>query len=143
MACVAVIAGAFGAHGLDNYFAEKYASAETKTVSGHTIPASYKYLEDFKTGARYQMYHALGLIAVGLLSQARRKRSLQIAGWSFTLGIVLFSGSLYALTLSGITKFGMVAPIGGTLMIVGWAALAVAACPCGTKTVNEQERKWE
>ncbi len=133
MAGLAVMAGAFGAHGLDTYFAEKYVSAAPKTIAGHSVPASYKYLEDFKTGARYQMWHALGLIAVGFLSQVRRKKSLQIAGWSFLLGIVLFSGSLYALTLTGITKFGMVAPIGGTLMIVGWVALAVAACPCATK----------
>jgi len=132
LAGLAVVLGAMAAHGLDGHFAKKYASTPEKTVAGLTVPASWKYLEDFKTGAEYQMYHALGLIAVGLLSGAKTSRSLQLAGWSFLLGIVFFSGSLYALTLTGETRFGMVAPIGGTLMIVGWGALAAAVCPCGS-----------
>ncbi len=134
LAGLAVVAGAFAAHGLDDYFARRYADAEPKTVGGREIPAAVKYLEDFKTGARYQMYHALGLIAVGLLPASGRRRWLEAAGWSFLSGIVLFSGSLYVLTLTGETRWGAVAPFGGTLMIVGWLALAVAACPCRAAT---------
>ena len=129
LAGLAVAFGAFAAHGLDHYFVEKYAG-ETRERAGVTVPAAQKYLDDFKSGARYQMYHALGLLAVGLLSVERTRRSLQVAGWSFLLGILFFSGSLYALTITGQRGWGMVAPIGGILMMVGWAALAVAVCPC-------------
>jgi len=127
MAGLAVIIGAFGAHGADQFFAEKYASAEAKTIAGFEVPASWKRLEDFKTGAEYQMYHALGLVAVGLLLMFRPHGSLQVAGWSFLLGTVLFSGSLYVLSLTGETLWGAVAPFGGTAFIVGWFALAVGA----------------
>ena len=127
MAGLAVVTGAFAAHGLDSYCVEKYGSEEPKIVAGFSVPVSWKRVEDFKTGAEYQMYHALGMIAVGLLLGSRPRRSLQLAGWSFLLGIVLFSGSLYMITLTGETKWGMVAPIGGTLYIVGWFTLAFAA----------------
>ena len=85
------------------------------------------------------MYHGLGLLAVGLLSMRRPSKSLQVAGWSFLLGIVLFSGSLYVLTLTGETRWGAVAPIGGVLLIVGWVALAIAACakPNATTTAAQ------
>lgn len=126
-AAIAVICGAFAAHGLDGVLAKKYAG-QTKVVTGEEIPASRKYLNDFRTAAEYQMSHALGLIAVGLLSLiAARSGALTVAGWSMLLGTVLFSGSLYALVLTGITKLGMITPIGGVLFIVGWVALAVAA----------------
>ena len=135
VAGLAVVTGAFGAHGVDGYFAEKYAG-QTKQMAGVTVPAAQKYLRDFNTAADYQMYHGLALLAVGLLSNVRPKRSLQIAGWSFLGGVVLFSGSLYALTLSGETKLGMITPIGGTLFIVGWVALAIGGCSCLTATVE-------
>ena len=135
---VAVAAGAFGAHGLDSYFATKYADTEMKTVAGVEIPASRKYLEDFKTGVTYQMWHALALIGVGLVAQMRPGAALSVAGWSFLLGIVLFSGALYILTIGGPrwlgVPWGMIAPIGGTLFLVGWAAFALGACPCGVRT---------
>ena len=127
MAALAVIIGAFGAHGVDRYFAEKYAGGEPKSIAGFEVPLSWKRLEDFKTGAEYQMYHALGLVAVGLLMTLRRHAALQVAGWAFLVGILLFSGSLYVLTLTGQTVWGMVAPIGGTAFIVGWFALAIGA----------------
>jgi uncharacterized membrane protein YgdD (TMEM256/DUF423 family) len=136
LAALAVVMGAFGAHGVDSYFVEKYAETGAKTIGGFEVPASYKYLEDFNTAARYHMYHALGLIAVGLLSSVRPSKSLQVAGWSFVLGIVLFSGSLYVLTLTGQTWLGAITPFGGTLMIAGWIALAVATCPCGEKVTS-------
>jgi uncharacterized membrane protein YgdD (TMEM256/DUF423 family) len=109
---------------------EKYASAEPSIVAGFEVPTSWKRLQDFKTGAAYQMYHALGMIAVGLLWGTGRSGALRVAGWSFLFGIVLFSGSLYVLCLTGETNWGMVAPIGGLSFIVGWGALAFATCAC-------------
>lgn len=123
---LAVTCGAFAAHGLDKFVVEKYADVPAKTVAGQEIPASYKYLQDFKTAADYQMYHALGLLAVGLLSLHGRRRSLQTAGWCFLVGILLFSGSLYLLVLTKTFWLGAITPIGGTLFLVGWVALALA-----------------
>jgi uncharacterized membrane protein YgdD (TMEM256/DUF423 family) len=123
---LAVATGAFAAHGLDKMFADKYRDAPPKMVAGREVPASWKYLQDFKTGAEYQMYHALALVAVGLVARSGRTRALDVAGWSFLFGIVLFSGSLYVLTLTGETRWGMVTPFGGLLFLVGWAALAFA-----------------
>jgi len=124
---LAVAAGAFAAHGLDHYFAEKYASTEPREVAGVKVPAAQKYLADFKTAAEYQMYHALALLAVGLLARTQPSTSLTIAGWSFLGGIAIFSGCLYALTLTGHRWLGAIVPIGGVLFLVGWTALAVAA----------------
>jgi uncharacterized membrane protein YgdD (TMEM256/DUF423 family) len=123
---LAVATGAFAAHGLDKMFAEKYRDAPPKMVAGREIPASWKYLQDFKTGAEYQMYHALALLGVGLAARGAKTRALDVAGWSFLLGIVLFSGSLYVLTLTGETRWGMVTPFGGLLFLVGWASFAFA-----------------
>lgn len=125
---LSVALGAFAAHGLDKVFVEKY-SGQTRVVGGETMPLARKFLNDFKTAAEYQMYHALALIAVGLMTQQRPSAALTIAGVSFTLGILLFSGSLYVLTLTGLTKLGMITPIGGVAFLVGWCALAVAAVP--------------
>lgn len=124
LAGLAVICGAFAAHRLDTELPRQYAG-QTKTVAGETVPAARKYIADFKTAAEYQMSHALGLIVVGLLMQRRPGGSLNAAGWCFLLGIILFSGSLYALVLTGVTKFGAITPIGGLLFIIGWGALAV------------------
>ncbi|MEX1232584.1 MAG: DUF423 domain-containing protein [Planctomycetaceae bacterium] len=124
---LAVVLGAFAAHGLDQVMVDKYASLPPKIIAGHSVPASWKYLQDFKTGAEYQMYHALALLALGVLTQHRPSRWATCAGWSFVGGIVLFSGSLYALSVTGETKWGMVAPIGGMLLIIGWALFAIAA----------------
>jgi uncharacterized membrane protein YgdD (TMEM256/DUF423 family) len=123
---MAVISGAFAAHLLDKTLVEKYAG-QTRVVAGEQIPVSRKYLADFRTGAEYQMYHALGMLAVGLLLMHGASTAGNVAGWSFLLGTVLFSGSLYALVLTGNTKLGMITPIGGVLFIVGWVALAMAA----------------
>lgn len=86
-------------------------------------------LEIFETGARYQMYHALALLAVAiLLSRAESAQPLlTTAGFAFIAGVLIFSGSLYALSLSGIKGMGAVAPIGGTAFLIGWGCLAVAA----------------
>lgn len=125
LAGTAVMTGAFAAHGLDAQFVEQYAG-KTKMVTGREIPLAEKFLRDFKTGAEYQMYHGLALLAVGLWSERRPSRAASMAGWCFVLGITLFSGSLYILTLTGVTKWGMVTPIGGVLFLFGWACLAVA-----------------
>jgi len=106
---LAVAAGAFGAHGLR----EKLDA---------------RSLEVFETAAKYQMYHALALLAVGGLAMTGRGGApLTVAGWSFLVGILIFSGTLYGLSISGIRWLGMITPIGGLAMIVGWIALAIAA----------------
>jgi uncharacterized membrane protein YgdD (TMEM256/DUF423 family) len=107
-AFVSVAAGAFGAHAL-------------------RARLSPELLAAFETGARYQMYHALGLIAAAWAA-ARWPGSLpQSAGWLFVAGTVLFSGSLYALALSGVRWLGAITPLGGAAFLAGWICLALAA----------------
>jgi uncharacterized membrane protein YgdD (TMEM256/DUF423 family) len=108
-ACLAVGAGAFGAHGLRERL-------------------STDMLGTFQTAATYQMYHALALLAVGiLLSRFAQDSStwLTAAGWLFVAGSVLFSGSLYALALTDIRWLGAITPLGGVAFLLGWLALAV------------------
>jgi uncharacterized membrane protein YgdD (TMEM256/DUF423 family) len=111
-AFLAVAAGAFGAHGL-------------KARLGPDL------LTIFETGARYHMYHSLGLIAIGLVAQARPSPLLSGAGWAMMVGILLFSGSLYALALTGVRALGAITPIGGLGFLVGWALLAAAVWRAG------------
>jgi uncharacterized membrane protein YgdD (TMEM256/DUF423 family) len=111
-AFLSVAAGAFGAHGLKARLAPDL-------------------LTIFETGARYHMYHALGLIAIGLVAQARPSPLLSGAGWAMLAGILLFSGSLYALALTGVRALGAITPIGGLGFLVGWALLAVAVWRTG------------
>jgi len=131
-----VALGALAAHMMDDFFQKKYAATEQKQVAGFSMPASYKYLQDFKTGAEYQMYHSLALIAVGLISQTRRSLALHVAGWSFLVGIVLFSGLLYALTITGHRWLGAIVPIGGVSFLVGWVSLVIGAM-APTTAVNQ------
>ena len=105
---LAVIAGAAGTHALRD-----------------TLDASA--LRTFETAARFQMYHALALLAVGILSMRWQTRILTVSAGLFMLGVLLFSGSLYILALSGIGIFGAVAPIGGISLMAGWASLILAA----------------
>jgi uncharacterized membrane protein YgdD (TMEM256/DUF423 family) len=121
---LSVVAGAFAAHGLEPVLSKQYAG-QTKMVAGESIPAARKYLGDVKTAAEYQMTHSLALLVVGLLSLWQPQRWLTMAGWSFLLGIGLFSGSLYLLVATGVTKWGAVTPIGGMLFLLGWSSLAV------------------
>jgi len=107
-ALIAVAAGAFGAHAL-------------RTRLGPEL------LAVFETGARYQMYHALGLMAVAWASTRWPGPLLTWAGWLFAAGTVLFSGSLYALALSGMRWLGAVTPFGGVAFLAGWLCLALAA----------------
>ncbi|MBZ4421971.1 DUF423 domain-containing protein [Myxococcus sp. RHSTA-1-4] len=107
-AFLSVAAGAFGAHALKA-----------------RLPQDLQVI--FETGARYHMYHALGLLAVGLLGHFRPSPLLSGAGWSMLAGIVLFSGSLYVLALSGIRALGAITPLGGVSFLAGWLLLALAA----------------
>ena len=104
-ACVAVAAGAFGAHGL-----REIVSADRLVV--------------WETAARYQMYHALGLLIVAYLAAQKSAGPARLGGWLFVVGTILFSGSLYALTLTGITILGAITPLGGLAFIAGWLVLA-------------------
>jgi len=107
-ALVAVAAGAFGAHAL----------------RARLTP---ELLAVFETAARYQMYHALGLLAVAWAT-SRSPGALPVwAGWLFVAGTVLFSGSLYALALTGIRGLGAITPLGGVAFLAGWICLALTA----------------
>ena len=90
---------------------------------------SDRSLEIFATGVRYQMFHALALLIVAVLLILIESPSITLvaSGWLFVIGVVIFSGSLYALSLTGTTSFGLVAPFGGLALMIGWASLAVAA----------------
>ena len=83
-------------------------------------------IDTFETAVKYQMYHTLALLAVGLLLFNVQQPALQTAAWCFFLGILIFSGSLYVLCLTGITWLGAITPIGGTFFIIGWGALFYA-----------------
>lgn len=102
-----VAAGAFGAHALRD-----------------TLPPDR--LQVFETGARYQLIHALALIAVALALDRAASGALTAAGWLFVLGQVIFAGSLYALALSGVRLWGAVTPLGGLCYLAGWILLAIA-----------------
>lgn len=108
LAFVAVAAGAFGAHGLRA-----------------RLPADL--LTIFETGARYQMYHALALFPVAWAIGEWESALASAAGWLFIVGVVIFSGSLYVLALTGIRWLGAITPIGGVAFLAGWACLALAA----------------
>jgi uncharacterized membrane protein YgdD (TMEM256/DUF423 family) len=105
---VGVAAGAFGAHGLRARLAPEL-------------------LAVFETGARYQMYHALALLAAAWVAGRWPGPLATWAGWLFVAGTVIFSGSLYALALSGVRWLGAVTPLGGLAFIAGWLCLALAA----------------
>ncbi len=88
---------------------------------------SDRALEIFETGTQYQMYHALALLLVALLlTQTENSLLLTISGSAFITGIVIFSGSLYALSLTGIKWLGAITPIGGVAFLIGWGCLAIA-----------------
>jgi len=103
-----VALGAFGAHGL----------------RGRLSP---EMLAVFETGVRYHMYHALALLLTAVIMTRFSGIWVVTAGWMFVAGIVLFSGSLYLLALTGVRAFGAVTPIGGLAFLIGWACLAIAA----------------
>ncbi|HVE14025.1 MAG TPA: DUF423 domain-containing protein [Elusimicrobiota bacterium] len=103
---LSVAIGAFGAHGLKNVLSD-----EMKAV--------------FETGVRYQAYHSLALLALAFLAERVPSRA-PAAGACFAAGILLFSGSLYALSLTGARKLGAITPLGGLLFLAGWTILLTA-----------------
>ena len=105
---LSVAAGAFASHALKDRLSERA-------------------LEIFETGAKYQMYHALALLGVALLLRQEAQTPLIVAGFAFVTGIVIFSGSLYGLSFSGIKWLGAITPLGGVAFLVGWGCLAIAA----------------
>lgn len=107
-ALLSVALGAFGAHGLKG------------VISG-------QMLANYQTGVHYQMFHALGLICVGIITRWLGPSGLlHAAGWLLLVGIILFSGSLYVLSMTGITRLGAITPIGGVSFILGWFCLILA-----------------
>ncbi len=107
LAFLAVAAGAFGAHAL-------------------RARVSPDLLATFEVGVRYHMYHALALLAVAWTSTRWPGTLVTVSGWLFVLGIVIFSGSLYLLSLTGIRWLGAITPIGGVAFLAGWVCLALA-----------------
>jgi len=100
--------GAFGAHGLRNLL-------------------DAVRLGTWETAVQYQMLHVTALLAVGLLSLRGKSGLLRWSGWSFVLGTLLFSGSLYVLALTGVSWLGMITPLGGVCFLLGWGLLFKAA----------------
>lgn len=105
---IVVMAGAFGAHGLEGRVPERLLAA-------------------FETGVRYQAWHTLAILAVLIWRHVMPARGQGLTLWLWGAGIVLFSGSLYLLTLSGVRGLGLVTPFGGLLLMAGWLSLAVTA----------------
>ncbi|MGD8188966.1 DUF423 domain-containing protein [Brevibacillus ginsengisoli] len=109
MMSLSVALGAFGAHGLKSVL-------------------SPEQLAVYQTGVHYQMIHGLGLILIAILmSKYANMGLLPAAGWAMLIGIILFSGSLYALTLTGVNSLGIITPFGGVAFLIGWILLAIAA----------------
>jgi len=104
LAALAVSIGAFGAHGL-----KSKVSSEDLVI--------------FETGVRYQMYHSLGLILIGILGFHYPLNIIQLPAILFLIGIIIFSGTLYLIPLTGLRWFGAITPIGGTALIAGWIVL--------------------
>ncbi len=129
MGFLSVALGAFGAHGLDARIKAEPAAATAADPGARRPVTPERRLEVFETGARYHAIHALALVALGLLAlvHAAPGLAVQVAGWSFLVGILLFSGSLYALGFSGIGLLGAITPFGGVAFLIGWIAMAVAA----------------
>lgn len=111
-----VALGAFAAHGLKNRLTPEY-------------------LAVFHTGVLYQLIHALAIFGVALLAMQIQGRLVTYAGISFTLGIILFSGSIYLMTLTGATKLGIITPFGGLFFLIGWAILGWTAWRLGLDTL--------
>lgn len=111
---LAVGIGAFGAHGLSRLLEQN------------------QRMGTFETAVQYHFYHTLALLAIGLLMDKFPGGHLAWAAYAMAAGILVFSGSLYALSLSNVTKWGMITPVGGLLFIVGWLLIGVALLKSGS-----------
>lgn len=118
---VAVALGAFGSHGLEG-----------------RLPADL--MSVFGTANVYHFYHSLALLAVGLAALSLKGKLIVASGWCFLAGILIFSGSLYVLALTGTRALGAITPIGGILFIAGWGLLAAAAWTAGTQSGSDAGR---
>jgi|SRR5699024_4909204 len=108
-AFLAVALGAFGAHGLEGKISDKY-------------------LANWQTAVQYQMFHATGLILLGVIGRNIAPSSLlSTSGWLMLIGIILFSGSLFILSVTGISKLGMITPLGGVAFLTSWVLLIIFA----------------
>ena len=107
MGALSVGIGAFGAHGLKNFL------------------LVHQKTEVFETAVKYQFYHTFALLVVGLLMTHIQGKWLVYSGWSFVAGTLIFSGSLYALSLTGIKALGAITPLGGVALIAGWVLLGI------------------
>tara|TARA_B100001123_G_C15345700_1_gene1037017 strand:+ start:3440 stop:3838 length:399 start_codon:yes stop_codon:yes gene_type:complete len=103
---ISVLAGAFGTHALEN-----------SLTSGE--------METFRMGTQYQMYHSFALILVSYINSKSNKAIFEIASWLFIIGIVIFCGSLYTIALSGLSTIGIIAPVGGSMLIAGWCTFGI------------------
>ncbi|WP_433935965.1 DUF423 domain-containing protein [Sorangium cellulosum] len=110
---LAVVLGAFGSHGL---------KARLDALPDGALRASW-----WQTGAQYHLVHALALALAAHLAARTGGTAATVAGFCFAGGVLLFSGSLYVMTLTGIRSLGGVTPLGGLLLLVGWASVVVAA----------------
>jgi uncharacterized membrane protein YgdD (TMEM256/DUF423 family) len=108
LAALGVMAGAFGAHGLKE----------------RLEPAM---LVNWETAARYQLFHALGLLGVAFAAREWPSRLVDAGGWLLLAGTVVFSGTLYAMALTGVRILGAITPLGGLCLVAGWACLALSA----------------
>jgi uncharacterized membrane protein YgdD (TMEM256/DUF423 family) len=106
MGFLSVAGGAFGAH----------------AIKARVEP---QMMEVFTTGTRYLMLHAVALLTLGLLADRLSGTSLTVAGWAWTVGTVIFTGSLWLLASTGTRWLGAITPIGGLILLVGWAALGL------------------
>jgi uncharacterized membrane protein YgdD (TMEM256/DUF423 family) len=110
---LAVLLGAFGAHGLRTRFA--------------ALPDAVERLDWWRTAASYHLVHALAIGMAALVALRAPSTAAVLAGWAFSAGVILFSGSLYALSVTGVRGLGAVTPFGGLLLLAGWACLLWAA----------------
>ena len=104
--CLVVIMGAFGAHALNELLDDYGKSIYNKAVL-------------------YHMFHTIAILILGLINKIQPEIQLSMAGWSFIFGIILFSGSLYIIAITGIKSLGIITPIGGILFIIGWVFLII------------------
>ena len=114
----AVALGAFGAHALRTRLQD--------------IPDGLERMEWWNTAAHYHLIHALALALAAWLAHRGAGASASVAGWSFVVGVALFSGSLYLMTVTGETRLGMVTPFGGLSFMIGWGAVIVAGFRLGS-----------